>query len=222
MLAVAAIFPLGAFLPTLLTASRSTNIIVTALLLLIQLLISTYIFLWLFLAARGQKGHVRAKLSLAFRALPRAMTYAMALMAAVLLAASFLLLYLQGWWPALFLQGGSPIMLILLCAASVAGALIALALRRTGLAGGKRFGSFKNTLPSRALNLIYGAAARVATALAAAAYGFEIWVNRLVAHAAGVLPLLARLLDRLENGRLNRYLVIFLIGLFALLVLFVL
>lgn len=228
VLSIAAIFPISGFFGKAMveSAAFSSNLMVYGLLLLIGFGTSVYIFRWLIIPARAPSAsNGNGSLAIMYKSTPIWMRMAMIILAILAVVVSYLYLYLPGFISQQTLQY-TPISLsgaLIGMAVSVAGIVVAYYIYRLG---NRVYVSSTNPLlykiayNSVLVNAAYMWATRAFMSAAAVIGWMDIASDRSTYLISNMVIRTGHVGKRLVNGQVNLYVLAFVAGLLAILLIF--
>ena len=210
---LAGIFPLSGFFGKALIDAAAPNIAIYLLLSAISLLSSFYIFRWLLVPIRNGRSAKR------YGAIPRSMIAPIYVLGALIIAISAAYLFVPSYIG--YVLELSIMRAAIFTVVAVAGLAIAFVQYHSSRS--------KFALPSwlgfiytrQTVNAAYGAAVSATGAIAEAADSFEYWAYAFISAGAHGFNELGSLISRIENGRLDYYLVLFVVGVAAIFIIMV-
>ena len=225
VLSIAGVFPLSGFFGKAgIEASATTNMLVYLVLLVVGFASSVYMFRWLFLPLKKAAASSR-DIGANFSFIPVQMLIPIYVLAALAVGGSLMYVYVPS-----YLSGYgriAPVLAPASVAVETVVVMLGLALayvvyfRRSGkrLADAHRlvYASLYNGV---FVNAFYAGVARLFGTISSAIDTFDYELYRIVrALAAGVLDF-AELLRRVESGQVNAYILVFLLGILAIIIVF--
>jgi NADH-quinone oxidoreductase subunit L len=217
-LSMAGIVPLSGFFGKIGVESSANNVLVYAVLVAIGFASSIYTFRWLFIPLRKSSDQTRTT-RINFELIPRAMLVPIYTLAALAVAGSLAYVYLPAYlgYTQIAL---TPVSVIVETAVALAGlALAYLFYLKRGADGLQTshklvYASLYNGV---IVNHFYGLAAKSLAMLSSAADMLNYELYRFVRALVGSVLGLAELVRRIENGKMNAYMIVFIIGILVVL-----
>jgi NADH-quinone oxidoreductase subunit L len=219
-MALAGIFPLAGFFGKFAISALPSSYPIYILLIIVQFISSIYITRWAALLLRRPKGQDRTRIMIEYKTLPRSMVIIIIAAAAAVLASSMAYQYIPTY------LGGKALQLTYFGAnaenaISVAGIVIVWIAASVGALSVWK-GRFKNPYLGAALNAVYSGIVALSRGISFVAHGIEIALNKIVAHVVRLISLAAGPISKLENGKMNTYMIAFILGIVIIIAIFVL
>ena len=210
---LAGLFPLSGFFGKAAVDAAAPTIELYVLLSAISLLSSFYIFRWLLVPIKNGKSTKR------YGTLPRSMAAPIYVLGALIIASSVAYLAVPSYIGyVLKLSTFHAAVFTIIALAGLAIALVQYRSSRARFAIPERL-NFAYTRPI--VNAAYGAIVSATEALAESADSFEYWAYAFISAGAHGFNEIGSLISRIENGRLDYYLVLFVVGVAAIFIIMV-
>ncbi|MDE1865332.1 MAG: NADH-quinone oxidoreductase subunit L [Candidatus Micrarchaeota archaeon] len=211
---LAGVFPLGGFFGKAAVDSAVSNYVVYAVLMLVEVVSSMYIFRWLLVPLSN-----RARSGKSLYNEPRSMVMAVYIVSIGVVASSLVWPYLSGSsrWPPISLLDGATYTLMLLV-----GFALSYALYYKRIVAARKMRSILSQLSdiSIPINTFYGFVVWVASKCGSAVDEFEYYLYSIVKVCGHGFVNISLLFERTQDGSINYYLVMFIVGAIAAVVIF--
>jgi NADH-quinone oxidoreductase subunit L len=211
---VAGIFPLGGFFGKVAVESAVTNYAVYGVLVLVEVVSSMYIFRWLFVPLAKSKQQKKAEY-----AAPRSMAAAVYVLAAVVVLSSLAWLYLSGNANGISIgwQNGAVFTAVVLLGLGLS---YLLYYSRPTSAAKLRSSLGRISDMSFAFNSIYSLIVGIVQGCGTAVEAFDYYVYAAIKAVGNGFGQVSVLFERTEDGSINYYLAMFVIGIIVAVIIF--
>ncbi|MDE1810451.1 MAG: NADH-quinone oxidoreductase subunit L [Candidatus Micrarchaeota archaeon] len=225
-LSLAGLFPLSGFFGKQSVEGASmSNIPVYAILVVVQLITGLYIFRWLLIPARKAPDSLAPKVRGGFKAVPMAMKLPIYILAAFVVVASALYLfvpsYIDAVVPPISLPGAAAATILVIATLLVS---YYVYLGKSAIKAEQYLSRYRRLAillyNNVFINLGYIWVAKLFNGIAYAVDRFDYWAYGKVKLIAGSLNGIGRMLSRMESGNVTTYAVAFVAGLTVLIIIF--